>query len=110
MSSAKLKEEYWKRRKKVRSSLIKWGLRKGLVKDIDREHSVGVLEKIIKATKERNPQNPAEYFLKGLNYSRIKHGRPSLSVSLKNKSKFGSNGNEQKKIFSSEARGTFRYS
>ncbi len=90
MSNAKLKEEYWKRRKKVRLSLIKWGIKKGLVNDIDREHSVGVLEKIIKATKERNPKNPAKYFLKGLNYSRIKHGRSSLSVSLKNnKSKSG---------------------
>jgi len=83
MSNTKLKEEYWKRRQKVRSSLIKWGIKKGLVNDIDREHSVGVLEKIIKATQKRNPRNPVEYFLKGLNYSRIKHGRSSLSVSLK---------------------------
>ncbi|MCK4339441.1 MAG: hypothetical protein KAW87_05590 [Candidatus Cloacimonetes bacterium] len=89
MSNAKLKEEYWKRRKKVRSSLIKWGIKKGLVNDIDREHSVGVLEKIIKVTKNRNPKNPAKYFLKGLNYSRIKHGRSSFSVSLNNKSKSG---------------------
>ncbi len=94
MSNANLREEYWKRRKKVRLSLIKWGVKKGLVNDIDKEHSVGVLEKIIKATKKRNPQNPVEYFLKGLNYSRIKHGRSSLSVSLKNsKSNFGSNEN-----------------
>ena len=94
MLNTKLREEYWKRRKKVRSSLIKWGIKKALVNDIDSEHSVGVLEKIIKATKKRNPRNPAKYFLKGLNYSRIKHVRSSLSVSLNNKSKSGSIKNE----------------
>ncbi|OYD17516.1 hypothetical protein CH333_00640 [candidate division WOR-3 bacterium JGI_Cruoil_03_44_89] len=87
MLSRKPKEEYWKRRDKVRRVLIEWGIRNGLVRDINREHSVGVLEKIIEATQKRKPEEPARYFLNGLNYSRIKHGRSPLSVSLKNNKK-----------------------
>jgi len=75
----KFKEEYWKRRKEVQMTLIKWGIKRGLAKNINHKHSIGVLEKIIKATKKRHPKNPAKYFLNGLNYSRIKHGRPFLS-------------------------------
>ncbi len=85
MSNRKPKEEYWKRRKKVRRVLIEWGIKKELVKSINREHPVGVLEKIIEATKKRNPKDSAKYFLNGLNYSRIKHGRPLLSISFKKK-------------------------
>lgn len=87
MLSRKPKEEYWRRRKKVRTALIEWGIKKGLVRNIDREHPVGVLEKIIEAVIKRTPKDPAKYFLNGLNYSRIKHGRRSLSVSLKNNNK-----------------------
>jgi len=87
MLSRKPKEEYWKRRDKVRRVLIEWGFGNGLVRDINREHPVGVLEKIIEATKKRDPEDPAKYFLNGLNYSRIKHGRLPLSVSLKNNRK-----------------------
>jgi hypothetical protein len=82
MLSKKPKEEYWKRRKEVRTTLIGWGIKQELVSDIDREHSVGVLEKVIEATKGRNPKDSARYFLNGLNYSRIKHGRSPLSVSF----------------------------
>jgi len=84
MLSRKPKVEYWRRRKKVRTALIEWGIKKGLVRNIDREHPVGVLEKIIEAVKKKDPKDPAKYFLNGLNYSRIKHGRQSLSVSPKN--------------------------
>ena len=87
MLSKRSKEEYWRRRKRVRRTLLEWGIKRGLVKDIDREHSVGVLERIIEATEKRNPENPARYFLKGLNRSRVKHGRSPLSVSFENSSK-----------------------
>ena len=87
MLIGKPKEEYWKRRKEVWSLLIEWGFGNGLVRDINREHPVGVLEKIIESTQKRKPENPARYFLNGLNYSRIKHGRLPLSVSLKNNKK-----------------------
>jgi hypothetical protein len=85
MLSKKPKEEYWRRRRKVRTALTEWGISKEVVKDIDREHPVGVLEKIIEATRKRSPENPAKYFLNGLNYSRIKHDRSPLSASLRNK-------------------------
>jgi hypothetical protein len=76
-------EKYDIRRKRVRATLIEFGIERELVKKIDRDHPVGVLERIIKATKKRQPQDPADYFLRGLNYSRIKHGRPPLFHSLK---------------------------
>jgi hypothetical protein len=79
MLSRKPREEYWKRRDKVRRVLIEWGFGNGLVRDINREHPVGVLEEIIEATKKRDPKEPAKYFLNGL-----KHGGSPLSVSLKN--------------------------
>jgi len=77
------KEKYDIRRKRVRSTLIEFGIDGELVKSIDREHPVGVLEKIIEATKERKPKDKANYFLKGLNYSRVKHGRLPLFRSPK---------------------------
>jgi len=77
------KEKYDIRRKKVRTTLIQFGISRDLVKSIDREHPVGVLERIIEATKKRQPKDKANYFLKGLNYSRVKHGRLPLFHSLK---------------------------
>ena len=74
------KEKYDIRRKRVRATLIEFGIGRELVKNIDREHPVGVLERIIEATKKRQPEDPADYFLKGLNYSRIKHGRSPLFI------------------------------
>ena len=84
MPGRKPKEEYWRRRRSVRVTLMEWGVNKELVRDIDREHPVGVLERIIEATNQRNPKDSAKYYLNGLNYSRIKHGRPTLSVTVNN--------------------------
>jgi hypothetical protein len=78
MLSKRPKGEYWKRRKKVRTTLIEWGIKEGLVRNINHKHSVGILERIIEVTKKRNPKSPAEYFLNGLNHFKIKHKRPSL--------------------------------
>ncbi len=58
--------------------MIEWGMKKELVRNIDREHPVRVLERIIEAVRKRNPEDPGRYFLNGLNYSRIKHGRSPL--------------------------------
>jgi len=82
MSGNRIKEKYDVRRKRVRATLIEFGIRRELVQRIDRDHPVGVLEKIINNTKRRQPEDLAAYFLKGLNYSRIKHGRPPLFHSL----------------------------
>ena len=78
-----LKEKYDVRRKGVRATLIEFGISRNLVKSIDREHPVGVLERIIEATEKRQPEDKASYFLKGLNYSRVKHGRLPLFHSSK---------------------------
>jgi hypothetical protein len=83
MSSNSPKEKYDIRRKRVRATLIQFGINGELAKSINREHPVGVLERIIEATKKRQPKDKADYFLKGLNYSRVKHGRLPLFHSLK---------------------------
>ena len=83
MSRNSPKEKYDIRRKRVRATLIEFGINGELVKSIDREHPVGVLERIIEATKKRQPKDKGDYFLKGLNYSRVKHGKPPLFHSPK---------------------------
>jgi len=83
MSRNSPKEKYDIRRKRVRATLIEFGISRDLVKNIDREHPVSVLERIIEATRERQPEDKANYLLKGLSYSRVKHGRPPLFHSLK---------------------------
>jgi hypothetical protein len=83
MSGNKSEENYDIRRKRVRATLIKFGIERELVKKIDLDHPVGVLERIIEATKKRQPEDSADYFLRGLNHSRIKHGRPPLFHSFK---------------------------
>jgi hypothetical protein len=83
MSRNSPKEKYDMRRKRIRATLIEFGINGELAKTIDGEHPVGVLERIIEATKKRQPEDKANYFLKGLNYSRVKHGRPPLFHSFK---------------------------
>jgi hypothetical protein len=83
MSRNSPKEKYDIRRKRVRATLIEFGISRDLVKSIDREHPVSVLERIIEAIKERQPEDKANYLLKGLDYSRVKHGRLPLFHSFK---------------------------
>jgi hypothetical protein len=83
MPRNKAEGKYDIRRKRIRATLIEFGIERELVKKIDFDHPAGVLEKIIEATKKRQPEDSADYFLGGLNYSRIKHGRPPLSHSFK---------------------------
>jgi len=83
MSRNSPKGKYDIRRKRARATLIEFGISRDLVKSIDREHPVSVLERIIEATKERQPEDKANYLLKGLEYSRVKHGRLPLFHSFK---------------------------
>jgi len=83
VSRSSPKEKYDIRRKRVRATLIEFGISRDLVKSIDREHPVSVLERIIGATEKRQPEDKANYLLKGLNYSRVKYGRPPLFYFLR---------------------------
>lgn len=83
MSRNSPKGKYDIRRKRVRATLIQFGISRDLVKSIDHEYPVSVLEGIIEATEKRQPEDKANYLLKGLNYSRVKHGRLPLFHSLK---------------------------
>jgi hypothetical protein len=69
------KEEYYLRRTKVRATLTKFGVSQRLIKKINCCYPVGMLEKLIQSVERRHPENPADYFLKGLTRSKIKHGR-----------------------------------
>ena len=93
------KETYNTRRKRVRESLIEWGMPKKILKKvINPPHKLGDLEKIIKATEKRKPSSPAEYFLKGVNYYREKNGQLPLYHSITtNKKELIKNGNHREK-------------
>ena len=67
------KERYWIRIKRVEADLLKFGIGTGLVKNLLYCYPLGVLERLIKATEKRQPEEPATYFLNGLKKSRMKH-------------------------------------
>ena len=72
-------------RKKIKESLIEWGFSDKLIKKIlSKEHKVKDIAKIVQETKKRKPDNPAKYFLSGLNYYREKAGKKPLYKSLSN--------------------------
>jgi hypothetical protein len=71
---AEKKENYWIRIKRVKADLLKFGISSGLAKKLIYCYPLGVLERLIQATKKRQPGEPATYFLNGLNKSRMKHG------------------------------------
>ena len=85
MKDVRNAERYDIRRKRVRATLVEFGIKRELVKRIDHDHPVGVLEKLAENTKKRRPEDPASYFLNGLDHSRIKHETPPLFRSLKKK-------------------------
>ena len=70
---AEKKESYWVRTKRVEADLIKFGISAGLAKKFTYFYPLGVLERLIKATKKRQPGEPATYFLKWLKKSGMKH-------------------------------------
>ncbi len=65
---------HYAREKGVQSTLYKFGLGIGLAKRVTYHYPIRVLEKLIAETEKRQPQDPADYFLKGLKRSRIKYG------------------------------------
>ena len=68
------KESYHARRKRIYDILRKFGVSIGLAKRIVYRYPFKLLEKLIKETEKRQPDNPADYFLNGLKRSRIKYG------------------------------------
>jgi|GEM_PF-1528696 len=68
------KESYYSRRKRVYDTLREFGVSKGLAKRIMYRYPIKLLEKLIKETENRQPGNPADYFLNGLKRSRVKYG------------------------------------
>jgi len=76
-------KSYTARRRAVRNTLIKWGITEKIVSNIiNPPHKLGDIEKIIRDTEKRRPGDPARYFLKGLNYYRVRSGRPAIHRSL----------------------------
>jgi hypothetical protein len=67
-------ESYHARKKRVYDTLREFGISIGLAKRIAYRYPVKLLEKLIKETENRQPSNPADYFLNGLKRSRIKYG------------------------------------
>ncbi|MCK4352159.1 hypothetical protein KAW65_02000 [candidate division WOR-3 bacterium] len=77
------KENYNVRRKRVRETLIGWGILEKLArKIINPPHKLGDIEKIIHDTEKRKPKEPDKYFLKGLNYYRGTHKKSPIYRSL----------------------------
>jgi len=70
---AKKRERYRIRIKKVEADLLEFGISAGSVRKLIYRYPVGVLERLIEATKKRQPDDPASYFLNGLKKSRMKH-------------------------------------
>jgi hypothetical protein len=70
---AKKRERYRIRVKEVEADLLKFGISAGSVRKLIYRYPVGVLEKLIEATRKRQPDDAASYFLNGLKKSRMKH-------------------------------------
>jgi len=70
---AKKREPYRIRIKKVEADLLEFGISAGSVRKLIYRYPVGVLERLIEATRKRQPDDPASYFLNGLKKSTMKH-------------------------------------
>jgi hypothetical protein len=68
------KESYWARGRRVEAGLIGFGVSSGLAKKLIYSYPLGLLERLIKATDERQPGKPAPYLLNGLKKARVKQG------------------------------------
>jgi len=66
-------DRHWLRIKRVESDLLGFGVGAGLAKKLIYCYPAGVLERLIKTTRKRQPAEPATYFLNGLKKSRMKH-------------------------------------
>ena len=70
---AKKRERYRLRVKEVEADLLKFGISAGSIRKLIYRYPVGVLERLIEATKKRQPDDSASYFLNGLKKSTMKH-------------------------------------
>lgn len=70
----KKKESYHTRKKRVYDTLREYDISRGLAKRLVYRYPLKVIEKTIKETEKRQPQDPANYFLNGLKRSRRKYG------------------------------------
>jgi len=68
------KESYHARKKRAHTTLREFGISIGLAKRIVYRYPLRLIEKLVKETEKRQPNNPADYFLNGLKRSRIKYG------------------------------------
>ena len=72
-------DRHWVRTRRAESDLLEFGISTGLARKLIYCYPVGVLERLIKTTRKRQPTEPATYFLNGLNKSRMKH-RPECNL------------------------------
>ena len=70
---AERKESYRARTKRVEAELLEFGISASLAKKLTHFYPLAMLERLILATEKRQPEEPATYFLKGLEKSRMKH-------------------------------------
>ncbi|MEA3458890.1 MAG: hypothetical protein U9R21_09480 [Candidatus Thermoplasmatota archaeon] len=70
----KNKESYHTRRKRAYDTLREFGISMGLARRTVYRYPLNLLEKLIKETEKRQPNDPADYFFNGLKRSRIKYG------------------------------------
>ena len=76
---AQEKKNYHIRIKRVEADLLDFGVSTASARRLTYSYSVLVLERLITATKKRQPDKPATYFLNGLKKSRMKH-RPQADL------------------------------
>jgi hypothetical protein len=70
---AKKRERYRIRVKEVEADLLDFGVSAGSVRKLIYRYPVGVLERLVEATRKRQPDDPGSYFLNGLRKSTMKH-------------------------------------
>lgn len=68
------KESYNSRRKKAYDKLREYNISIGLAKRTIYRYPLNLIEKLIKKTEKREPDDPDNYFLDGLKRSMIKYG------------------------------------
>ena len=66
-------DRHWVRTRRAESDLLEFGISAGLARKLIYCYPVGVIERLIRTIRERQPREPATYFMNGLKKSRMKH-------------------------------------